>query len=69
MCEAPTLPSCPYSPECVEGVFSELRLEGVLRSSPIGDLSIPCGHLWVLKRSFSAQYEAPGLRRRPLLYS
>jgi hypothetical protein len=24
--------SCPYSPKCVEGVFSELRLYGVLRS-------------------------------------
>src|ERR687889_62752 len=29
----PTLPSCLYSPECVEGVFSELRLYGVLRSA------------------------------------
>ena len=25
---------CPYSPKCVEGVFYELRLHGVLRSSP-----------------------------------
>jgi hypothetical protein len=24
-----------YSPECVEGAFSELRLEGVLRSSVV----------------------------------
>ena len=25
--------SCPYSPECVEGVFSEVRRSRVLRSS------------------------------------
>src|SRR5215211_6368074 len=31
---APALLSCPYSPECVEGKFCELRLYGVQRSSP-----------------------------------
>src|SRR5918993_5256235 len=34
------LPSCPYSPTCVEGEFLELRIDGVLRSwsmsSPVG---------------------------------
>ena len=28
--------SGPYSPECVGGVFPEVRAEGVLRSSPPG---------------------------------
>ena len=27
--------SCPYSPECVEGKFSELRLSRILRSSTL----------------------------------
>jgi hypothetical protein len=27
-------PTCPYSPECVEGEFCELRLVRMLRSSP-----------------------------------
>jgi hypothetical protein len=30
-----TLQKRPYSPECVEGVFSELRPYGVLGSSPM----------------------------------
>jgi hypothetical protein len=30
--ESPALPLYPYSPECVEGEFSEVRLYGVLRS-------------------------------------
>ncbi len=33
------LTDCPYSPECVEVEFSELRLNGVLRSSPLAPLS------------------------------
>jgi hypothetical protein len=30
---APSLSSCPYSPDCVEDAFSEVRLEVVLHSS------------------------------------
>ena len=37
--------SCPYSPECVEGAFSEARGRGVLRNSIVrssfGDLPAP----------------------------
>jgi hypothetical protein len=28
---APPLSSCPYSPECVEGKFCEVRIDGALR--------------------------------------
>ena len=30
---SPAPSACPYSPECIEGAFPELHLEGVLRSS------------------------------------
>jgi hypothetical protein len=34
--DALDFPNGPYSPECVEGIFCELRRDGVLRSSSCG---------------------------------
>jgi hypothetical protein len=36
----PVLPLSPYSPECVEGEFSEVRHNGVLRSCRLQDDSL-----------------------------
>jgi hypothetical protein len=51
----------PYPPECVEGQFCELRLQGVLRS--------PCGYAHLVSRSGGIIWlVAPGLAMIAVTY-
>jgi hypothetical protein len=66
----PTLCSYPYSPECVEEEFCELRRDGVLRSSCFWTAALPPGMLCTTyQRTLECAREPrplrPDLHRRP----